>query len=424
MIFAGALALLASCSKDHKVVLAPDDFVASEWIRGDNGSIFSSGDEVILSRNDAEDDFAALSWSVTDFGYSAAVTYSIQVARQTGDGTAPEYVTVATTQDTEYDVKVKDFNAWCVSGGAVKAYANDMLMRIAAVISSSYPPVFSEAYRFRVNVFSTEPDRLYFVSDRSQEKLSGDWALAPDFNGKYDGFVDIPYGADGVWLVEDMHPDVKWGIASPTEKGTKLKLVRKDDGGQPIMPGAFGEGDTDASFTAEGYYRIKADFGEGQTLEIWRFYKGLAIVGQRNMNYSWWAGSMKEQIPDNMVDGKPWRTGAKLTYCPEERVWKTESVFVPKEQTDNVPAPAAGNGKVWEFKLRANNSWGPALEGGGSASDKVDNGIQSGEIGIKNIGGATGNIRFNGEEGWYHWEIYLGERPFRYRLVPDDAPEK
>ena len=79
---------------------------------------------------------------------------------------------------------------------------------------------------------------------------------------------------------------------------------------------------------------------------------------------------------------------------------------------------------LWQFKLRANDSWGPAIEGGGSSDDTVDgDGVQSGEIGVKNIGGATGNITFNGEEGWYHWEVFLGERPFRYRLVPDVEPE-
>ena len=277
-----------------------------------------------------------------------------------------------------------------------------MLMRLSASISGSYRPVYSEVYEFKANVFSTEPDRLYFVSAKTGDLQSADYALSPDFNAKYDGFVYIPYGEDGIWLVEDMHPDVRWGLSSSTEQGGSLTLVKEDDGGQPIAPGAFGTGDVDASFVESGYYRVHGDLSsEDKTIEMWRFYGDFIIVGQRNMNYLWWANSMSNQKQSNVVDGKPWGTGAKLTYYPEERVWKTESVYVPKYTTGSENPPVTTT-TVWEFKFRANDSC---------------------EVGVKGIGGSTGNIRFNGEEGWYHWEVYLGERPFRYRLVPDAGPE-
>ncbi|MGM9735660.1 MAG: SusE domain-containing protein [Candidatus Cryptobacteroides sp.] len=419
LILMVALPLLLSCSEDGRYILNPDKFVPSEWNLLENGSLFEQGDEIVLKRDEAENMFASLSWSAADFGYSVAVTYNIEVARKTGQ---EDWLTVASLNDKTIDVTVKDLNTWLVNSGAEKGSTNTMLMRVAAMIGSNYTPIYSNAFEFKANVFSNDPDRLYFVSDKSASKLSGEWLLSPDFNGQYVGFAYIPDGADGIWLVEDTDVETRWGLSDSTEKGSKLTLVKESDGGRPIMPGAFGEGDVDASFTADGYYRIKVDFSAG-TIEIWRFRGDFNIVGQRNMNYLWWANSMSKQMQSNKVDGKPWGTGAKLTYYPEERVWKTETVYVPKEQTDNVAVPAPGNGKTWEFKLRANDTWGPALEGGGSSDDAVDSdGVQSGEIGVKNIGGATGNIRFNAEEGWYHWEVYLGERPFRYRMVPDPAP--
>ena len=418
-----ALAFFTSCMEDEKTVLDPEGFVPSEWIRGDNNSIFSQGDVLTLQRGEAESVLTTLRWTETGFGYSAAITYNIEVAADNGDGAA-DYVTVATTQSTSYEVLVKDFNSWLVGCGAEKSRTNDMLMRLSASISGSYRPVYSEVYEFKANVFSTEPDRLYFVSSKTGDLQSADYALSPDFNAKYDGFVYIPYGEDGIWLVEDMHPDVRWGLSSSTEQGGCLTLVKEDDGGQPIAPGAFGTGDVDASFVESGYYRVHGDLSsEDKTIEMWRFYGDFIIVGQRNMNYLWWANSMSNQKQSNVVDGKPWGTGAKLTYYPEERVWKTESVYVPKYTTGSENPPVTTT-TVWEFKFRANDSWGPAIEGGGSSDDEVDgDGVQSGEVGVKGIGGSTGNIRFNGEEGWYHWEVYLGERPFRYRLVPDAGPE-
>lgn len=418
-----AFAFFTSCTEDEKTVLDPEGFVPSEWIRGDNNSIFSQGDVLTLQRGETESVLTTLRWTETGFGYSAAITYNIEVAADNGDGAA-DYVTVATTQSTSYEVLVKDFNSWLVGCGAEKSRTNDMLMRLSASISGSYRPVYSEVYEFKANVFSTEPDRLYFVSAKTGDLQSADYALSPDFNAKYDGFVYIPYGEDGIWLVEDMHPDVRWGLSSSTEQGGCLTLVKEDDGGQPIAPGAFGTGDVDASFVESGYYRVHGDLSsEDKTIEMWRFYGDFIIVGQRNMNYLWWANSMSNQKQSNVVDGKPWGTGAKLTYYPEERVWKTESVYVPKYTTGSENPPVTTT-TVWEFKFRANDSWGPAIEGGGSSDDEVDgDGVQSGEVGVKGIGGSTGNIRFNGEEGWYHWEVYLGERPFRYRLVSDAGPE-
>ena len=417
-----ALAFFTSCTEDAKTVLDPEGFVPSEWIRGDNNSIFAQGDDITLQRGEAEKVLTTLKWTETDFGYKAAITYSIEVALDNGDA-MPDYRTVATTQSTSYEVLVKDFNSWLVGSGAEKARANDMLMRLCASISGSYAPVYSEVYEFKANVFSTEPDRLYFVSAKTGDLKAADYALSPDFNAKYDGFVHIPYGADGIWLVEDMHPDVKWGLASSDETGKKLTLVREADGGKPIMPGAFGAGDVDASFVGSGYYRVHGDLStDEKTIEIWRFYGDFIVVGQRNMNYMWWANSMGKQKQSNVVDGKPWGTGARLTYYPEERVWKTESVYVPKYTTGSENPPVTTT-TVWEFKFKANDSWGPAIEGGGTSDHKVDaDGVQSGDVGVKGIGGSTGNIRFNGEEGWYHWEVYLGERPFRYRLVPDVEP--
>lgn len=421
LILVGALILLSSCSKDPQTILEPDTFIPSEITVGDNGSIFPCGDDVILSRNAAEDLFAQLSWSSTDFGYDAAITYNLQIASAEVNNDEPVYTTVVTTSETTCEISVKDFNTWLINCGAKKGYANKMLIRVSASISSNYRAVCSKDYAFTAYIFSNDPDRLYFVSANKPVEFTSESIACPDFNGEYNGFVNIPDAVNGIWLVEDSHPDVKWGLSSPTEQGTKLTLVKESEGGKAIMPGAFGTGDIDASFTDNGYYRIKVILKEDvKTFELWRFWGGFNVNGQRNMNYKWWANSMSKQSRKNKNG-----TGAALIYDPITRLWKSETVYIPAEQTDNVALPAPGNGKRWEFKLRANDAWGPAIEAGGTSSDHVDaDGVQSGILGIKPLGGNAGNIRFNGSEGWYHFEVNLSEKPYSYRLVPDKVPEE
>lgn len=415
LIFAGILMLMMSCAEDPKVIMDPENFTASEWIKGDNGSIFPQGDEITMLRDEAENTFGTLAWTEADFGYNAAITYNIQIALQQEDGVQAEYITAATTNNTEYTVKVKDLNSWLVNSGANKAFTNNMLIRISASVSNNYRQIYSEAYRFKAHVFSTDPDRLYFSSAKNTNTGNADYALAPDFNGLYNGFVNIPDGADGIWLIEDMNPNVKWGLAnSSTDQGTSLNLKREEDGGHPIMPGAFGEGDIEASFTDKGYYRVSVDLAsETKTIQIWRFYGDFFVCGQQNNNIPNWSDGFSKQNPAN-------GTGAKFTYYPEERIWKSEIVYVPTFKTASDGVESTGS---WDFKFRANHgsSWGNALNGGGNQDDKVEDGIQSGEI---KVGGGK-NIKFNGTEGWYYWEVDLGNYPnYKYRLIPAEKPEE
>ncbi|MGM9762893.1 MAG: SusE domain-containing protein [Candidatus Cryptobacteroides sp.] len=417
LLFASALMLFASCSENDKVVLHPEQFVASEWIKGENNSIFENGDKVVLLRDDAEQLFDTLRWTPADFGYSAAVTYDIQVAKNV-EGETSGYITVATTNKAKYGVTVKDFNSWLVSSGAVKGLENDMSIRVLASISSNYNPIVSEVYHFSANVFSTDPDRLYFVPVDTESLEANEFALSPDFNHEYRGFVNIPAGANGVWLVEDTELGVRYGIEASDAQGSKLVLKAEADGGRPIMPGAFGTGDIENSFVAEGYYRVDVKLtDEVKEIELWRFFGDFFICGQQRDDVApWWNNGFSKQNP-KASNG----TGALLTYCPDERLWRSAPAFVPKNQKDGV--------KLWDFKFRANHSgsWLKAVNGGGNKNDSFDSGtgIQSGAIvldGQWNMGKAN-NIQFLGEEGWYYWELDLSNYPdFTYRLVPTEKP--
>lgn len=421
----GIMSLLVACQGDPKTEVIAANIEPSRWVT-EQGSIFAShGDEFTLSKDQAAELLDVISWTPTDFGYNAAVSYSIELAIKKEGQNVGAYTTVAVSNKPSYDMTVNDLNAGILNAGGVKRQLNNVLIRVVASISSVYAPQYSEPFEFKATTFSTDPDLLYFV-DASGVVIDPEYIFAPKWDGAYDGFAYIPYAAGGIWLVEEINPDVKWGIASATEQGATLTLKKQSEGGVAIMPGAFGSGDVEPSFVASGYYRAQVKFTEAKnTIQLWRFYGKFFVAGQTNMNYIWWGTGFSKQNPDiapwNVTgDLSPdkyyvWGTGALLTYNPQQRVWTSDVVYVPKFKTAEAAPPQEETTTQFDFKFRANfgSSWGNAANMGGTADPITGDGIQRGSAAV---GGK--NIKFNAPAGNYRWRVYLNEYPTRYELIP------
>lgn len=443
--------ILSACQNDPKTMVNPDNIKQSNWILNENGELFpTQGDIFILSKDSAANFFDTIRWSPADFGYSAATTYSIQMALEKDDGTVTAFKTVASTNAPFYAFSVSELNQCILNGGGLKRTLNNMIVRISASIGTSYQAVLSDEHNFTVTTYSTDPDLLYFVSAVTNDTTGAEHIFAKNWDSSYDGFAYIPYGKDGIWLVEDTNTDgTKWGIASSDAQGGTLSLVKEADGGQPIMPGAFGTGDVETSFVDSGYYRVYVNVATtepNKRIQIYRFYDDFFVCGQRNMNYKEWGESMSIQFPKmpawnvngtgNPDDYYIWGTGAKLTYYPDERVWKSNMVYVPKFQTAaGVPPQAENSTLPFQFKLRANwigtfnidtgaatYTWQNAANLGGRTTDMVnDDGSQTGPIGGSGTGPSNpgnGNITINTYAGYYYFVIHLNEYPCRYELIP------
>lgn len=185
--------------------------------------------------------------------------------------------------------------------------------------------------------------------------------------------------------------------------GTSLALQA---GGNVIAPGSFAPGSNkEEILDGPGFYKMVVKITENaKTMTLYKFYKEFFVCGQRNMSYPQWANSMSAQNPEE-------GTGAVLTYDPEGKVWTAKHVYVPEYQTDGSGVP---NTSKFEFKFRANavgKTWANAANMG-ATDNKVEKGNQSGII------SGTKNIPFLAAEGYYDFNVYLQEYPFRYELVP------
>ena len=445
-IIMGIALMLMGCESDPKTMVDPASIVRSEWTMESN-TIFPSHDSIAFTfdKVDAELHFDTIRWSPAEFGYKAAVTYSIQMSikNEGEEAVFSDFKTVATTIETFYALKIKDINTFILTAGGVKRRPTDIKVRISAAISNSYPTQNSEGFDFSAITYSTDPDLLHFVYVNEEETV--EYIYAPQWDGLYKGYSYLPNTSEGVWLVEEINPDVKWGIVSSTETGNALSLVKESDGGQPIKPGAFSTDENrEESFVETGYYSIEVDMREttlDKTIKVWRFYSKFFICGQRNMNYIWWGNNMSGQDPDIIAwnvdpDKEPivWGTGVPLNYYPEEGLWKSETVYVPRFQTAAGAPPQGENTSAFEFKFRANwrgthnldgsitgGTWQTAANLGGAQTDVVnEDGIQIGKVsgGSTNTDAGNGNIRFNGVPGYYQFIVDIGSYPTQYQIVP------
>lgn len=147
-----SLLCLASCAQDEKLILDPDNFVASSWKQ-------TFDDVFVLDKNAAETDLAVIEWTPAQFGYDAIISYAIQLAvkKEGVDINDLTYTTFAITNENKYTVKVKDLNAALLSAGAIKRRPTDIVMRVEATISTAYASLTSSISEFNVTTFPVIP---------------------------------------------------------------------------------------------------------------------------------------------------------------------------------------------------------------------------------------------------------------------------
>ena len=180
-----SLLCLASCAQDEKLILDPDNFVASSWKQ-------TFDDVFVLDKNAAETDLAVIEWTPAQFGYDAIISYAIQLAvkKEGVDVNDLTYTTFAITNENKYTVKVKDLNAALLSAGAIKRRPTDIVMRVEATISTAYASLTSSISEFNVTTFSSDPDLLYVIGDYTDFTTNNAEVLySPGWNGEYEGYV-------------------------------------------------------------------------------------------------------------------------------------------------------------------------------------------------------------------------------------------
>jgi hypothetical protein len=299
---------LWSCKKDEVKTIAKT---------GQPGTLTATPTALVLSSSNAADTVQTFSWARADYGFSAAVRYTLQIAKGGTNFSAPKEISMGNNIVQKYTGA--DLNQMALILGLPPGAAGQLEARVKASISDSIPAIYSNPVTLSVTpylVIINYPS-LWVPGDYQ----GWDPATAPKIsskaaNGIYEGYVNIPGGS--LKFKFTSHPDwnhTNYGWASSTVNGSNVSGTFNTTGGDLFVP-------------TTGYYLLKAN----TNTNTWEGIKT-----------SW--GLIGDAIP---VTG--WNSDQDLTYNATTKVWTV---------TLNL-----GVGKI---KFRANDDW--AINFGDTGAD-------------------------------------------------------
>jgi hypothetical protein len=222
-----------------------------------NGEISSnemsnlSQSEYVLSLGDADLTFETFSWTAPDFGFSAAITYTVQ-ADVSGNNFAGAFDVVTVTHTTTASITVGEFNKLMLEAELTPDTPISLDFRVVSVVNDNVDPVYSSVKTATVTAYATDFPPIYMIGD-----ATGGWDL---------GLAVIMYttGAPGEYTIINewtnggafrFFSEADWN-ASKQWNWTYFEGGTIDANFENAQ-----DGDTNIRFTGTtGFYRITVNF--------------------------------------------------------------------------------------------------------------------------------------------------------------------
>jgi len=339
-------------------------FVACD--KGEMGPVVSSqpgtpsitapdaGQSFTLTEETANDTLMMFDWTEPDYGFSAPVTYSIEMGLSAES--FADSVEIGSTTKTSYPVTVGGMNSRLISAGFPANQQVTVPIRIRAIVNDSVQQEISEPASYTFTPYLVEIEYPEIFVPGGYQAASGyitNWepAEAPPLysfedNDIYEGYIYV-------------------ANANSAFKFTAARNWNEADWGDTGADGTLDAGGTNIIAAEAGYYKVDVNFNNltySLTDTDW------AVTGSATPNG--WAG---ENTPDH-----------DMTYDPQAKVWTITTDL------------SAG-----EIKFRANDAWN--MEYGDDEGDTM-----------LEAGGA--NIPVD-EAGNYTIKLDLSEAPYTYSLT-------
>lgn len=299
-----AVLTLGSCTKKDDLVVLEDKAVkAAQFIDLPNGT-------VVLDKENPDAIAPILfAWTKAEYGYQAAVTYSVEIAAENSS----EYVELLQTPKQFATITNKNLNNALIKM-KLKADIDALIkMRLKSSISTSYPDTLSTVVTVNVRPYSTE---VIYPSIGLPGSYQG-WApenpmtrlYSIENNGKYSGWIDLQT-ADGSALEFKFVNGFDWGsenLGGPAPTVEASGVVRGTISGGDNIKGV-----------PQSYYKMEVNW----TAATYVFTP-----------ISTW-GLIGSATPGG------WDSSTPMTYDRATNLWTVDVTM-----TDG------------EFKFRANNGW-------------------------------------------------------------------
>ena len=277
----------------------------------------SDGTNYTLDKSKATDTLFTMKWSAPDYGFPAAVTYTVQMDKPGDNFSKP--VNLGTSNLPSFSITQGELNGILLGSGYIPSKTATVQVRVTASVSDSVKEEISQPISMSFIPYS---DYTYIYVPGNYQAYSGygsAWTppdappLVMTGNQVFDGYVYINDTKDSdieFKFTKDQTWNLAWGMGSSS--GTLSST-----GGNITMP-----------TSGSGYYKIHVDINAltyTLTKTTW------AVIGSAT------AGG--------------WSTDTPMTYDPTKKVWTV---------TTNLTAG--------QIKFRANGSWDINYGDGGNGN--------------------------------------------------------
>ncbi len=232
--------LLWSCEKDETQAVAKT---------GTGLTLTAAQTALVLNAAAPTDTIESFSWTPVDFGFDAAVTYTLQLAKAGTDFAAAKEVNLGAGRGIKYTNA--DLNQLAlVALGLPTGSVGQVEARIKAEVSSKLAPVYSNVVPVSVTpylVIINYPSLWVPGDHQGWSPSTADKISSVGDDGKYEGFVNIGGGSLQFKLTSNPDWDhTNYGVGTSTVTGSDVTGTLSTSGDNLTVP-------------APGYYRIKAN---------------------------------------------------------------------------------------------------------------------------------------------------------------------
>jgi hypothetical protein len=341
MLSSLATLMLASCKKDGALVTSNG---------GKAGTLTTSSTTPVLDKTKLNDTTKVINFTFTapNFGYSAAVTNTLQIDAD-GDNWANPISSTLGTKKYSQGYSTVDFNNLLLKLKLVGGVTSHVNVRIVHSLSASVAPVYSNVVALTVTPFNLS-SWLYVVGQfNGYSTAAPDSLLSATGNGIYTGIINFPVGQPRFLILPAKNYNNKYATnASPVTSGTSVTypvvyvssggsdLYSLDAGGQEII--TLNTNTNTITITPANYYSVIGTVTPGGNFSSDVDLKFVNSTDQDweaviPMTYGTFPGGFKIRQDHDWQDS--WGTIAS-----------PDGISLTDASGGNIPVPSSGNYKV------------------------------------------------------------------------------
>lgn len=221
---------------------------------GDGPVLTSSetgGETFLLTEEDADNELFSFSWTEADFGFPAAITYSLEID-DAGNGFSGAS-DIVSSSDMNYSMTVGELNSLLTTLEYPTGTETSLEIRVKASVSEYADALYSEAFNFNVITYSVKLPPIYLLGDATDAGWDNNTTLEAPYmsSGKYGIAAHLKADLYYKFIKTQGQWAPMWGTddAATTTGGNLVYRPTEDDTDPPSIP----------SPSVEGDYRIDVD---------------------------------------------------------------------------------------------------------------------------------------------------------------------